>query len=105
MGNSIIIVVLVKLEICGYNNSALKNNKENNSSNVENTFEEAEQTCEACGGKLKPEKINLEEFENGKLYLMENTVAYICGDCGETWIPEPILKEFEKMIDTAKNRK
>lgn len=69
--------------------------------NTEEDFEEGLQFCEACGGMLKPEKVNLEEFENGKLYMMENVLAYICALCGEMWVPEPILNEFEKMIETT----
>ena len=69
---------------------------------LEETLEEETESCQACGGTLKPEKVNLEEFEEGKLYLMENVVAYICEECGEMWIPEPIVNEFEKMMETAK---
>ena len=69
---------------------------------MEEVFEEASEFCQACGGVLKAEKVNLEEFENGKLYLMENVVAYICQECGEMWVPEPVLQEFEKMMETAK---
>ncbi|MFA4906144.1 MAG: type II toxin-antitoxin system MqsA family antitoxin [Candidatus Margulisiibacteriota bacterium] len=72
---------------------------------AEEFFEEAEGACEACGGDLKPEKVNLEELEGGKLYLMENVPAMVCEACGEIWVPEPILKEFEKMMDTAKRHK
>lgn len=68
----------------------------------EESLEEESESCQACGGTLKPEKVNLEEFEDGKLYLMENIVAYICEECGEMWIPEPILNEFENMMKTAK---
>lgn len=77
-----------------------KNNDVKNE--MEEAFEEATDVCEACGGPLKAEKINLEEFEGGKLYLLENVVAYICEECGETWVPEPVLKEFENMMQTAK---
>ena len=58
--------------------------------------------CEACGGALELEKVNLEDYQAGKLYLMENVPAYVCQDCGEIWVPEPIMEEFEKMIATAK---
>jgi len=77
-------------------------NDENISSEMEEAFEGGVEFCQACGGALKAEKVNLEEFEGGKLYLMENVVAYICQECGEMWVPEPILNEFEKMMETAK---
>jgi YgiT-type zinc finger domain-containing protein len=60
--------------------------------------------CQACGGSLALEKVNLEDYQGGKLYMMENVPAYVCQECGEIWVPEPLLQEFEKMIDTAKFR-
>lgn len=77
--------------------------KEDLSKEFEAFFSEAEEAkCESCGGELNPEKVNLEEFEKGKLYLMEKVPAFVCQDCGEVWVPEPIMKEFEKMLETAK---
>ncbi|HVN67564.1 MAG TPA: YgiT-type zinc finger protein [Candidatus Sulfotelmatobacter sp.] len=66
-------------------------------------LEEAEEACEACGGELAPEKVNLEDYQGGKLYMMENVPAYVCQECGEIWVPEPQMQEFEKMIETAKH--
>lgn len=60
--------------------------------------------CQVCGGSLELEKVNLEDYQGGKLYMMENVPSYVCQECGEIWVPEPLLKEFEKMIDTAKFR-
>ncbi len=76
----------------------------NNANQFEEDSEEAKRSCEVCGGELKVEKVNLEEFEGGKLYLMENVSAFVCQECGEIWVPEPALKEFEIMINTAKSR-
>jgi YgiT-type zinc finger domain-containing protein len=61
------------------------------------------QFCEECGGTLRPNKIKLEEFEGGKLYVIEDVPVMECESCGEVWVPEPIIKEFESMIDTAKD--
>ncbi|OGC11217.1 hypothetical protein A3K48_01665 [candidate division WOR-1 bacterium RIFOXYA12_FULL_52_29] len=60
--------------------------------------------CQACGGPLKFEKVNLEDYQGGKLYMMEGVPAYVCQTCGENWIPEPIMEEFENMIEAAKQR-
>ncbi|MEA3494155.1 MAG: YgiT-type zinc finger protein [Candidatus Margulisiibacteriota bacterium] len=62
------------------------------------------QECQSCGGLLSLEKVNLEDYQDGKLYLMENVPAYVCQECGEVWVPEPVMNEFEKMIATAKHR-
>lgn len=61
--------------------------------------------CQACGGFLSLEKVNLEDYQGGKLYLMESVPAYVCQECGEVWVPEPIMQEFERMIYTAKKKK
>lgn len=66
--------------------------------------EEIEKQCEACGGELNLEKVNLEDYQGGKLYIMENVEAYVCQECGEIWVPEPLMEEFEKMIETAKHK-
>ncbi|MDD5594341.1 MAG: YgiT-type zinc finger protein [Candidatus Margulisbacteria bacterium] len=65
---------------------------------------EAEEECAACGGHLELEKVNLEDYQEGKLYMMEGVPAYVCQDCDEIWVPEPIMAEFEKMIETAKHK-
>jgi len=62
----------------------------------------APEACQECGGQLAFEKVNLEDYQGGKLYLMEKVPAMVCQECGEVWVPEPVMKEFEKMIDTAK---
>ncbi len=67
--------------------------------------ENAPSECQACGGPLSVEKVNLEDYQGGKLYLMEQVPALACQSCGEVWIPEPVMAEFEKMIDIAKHRK
>ena len=66
--------------------------------------DEESTSCMNCGGHAELQKVKLEEYEGGKLYVMEDVPAYVCQECGETWVPEPILIEFEKMITTAKQR-
>jgi len=65
---------------------------------------EEPEACAACGGPLDLEKVNLEDYQGGKLFMMESVPAYVCQECGEIWVPEPIMEEFEKMIETVKNR-
>lgn len=65
---------------------------------------EAQEECGACGGHLELEKVNLEDYQDGKLYMMEGVPAYVCQECDEIWVPEPLMAEFEKMIETAKHK-
>jgi len=67
--------------------------------------QEEAQTCEECGGTLKPNKIRLEEFEGGKLFVIEDAPVMECETCGEIWVPKPIIDEFEQMMDAAKKNK
>ncbi len=67
--------------------------------------QEEAQTCEECGGTLKPNKIRLEEFEGGKLFVIEDAPVMECESCGEVWVPQPIIDEFEQMMDAAKKNK
>lgn len=69
-----------------------------------NLLGEAQEECEACGGHLELEKVNLEDYQGGKLYMMESVPAYVCQECDEIWVPEPLMAEFEKMIETAKRK-
>ncbi len=56
--------------------------------------------CNACGGKLYFDKVSLDHYEDGKLYVIEEVPAFICEECGEVWIPKPVIEELEKMIVT-----
>lgn len=67
--------------------------------------QEESQYCEECGGTLKPNKIRLEEFENGKLYVIEDAPVMECESCGEVWVPQPIIEEFEQMMEVSKKSK
>lgn len=66
---------------------------------------EEPQYCEECGGILKPKKTRLEEFEGGKLYVIEDVPIMECEGCGEVWVPEPIIDEFEQMMEASKAKK
>lgn len=61
--------------------------------------------CQVCASPLTLEKVNLEDYQGGKLYMMEGVPAYVCQGCGEVWVPEPIMLEFEKMIELVRHRK
>ena len=51
------------------------------------------------------ERVNLEDYQGGKLYMMEKVPAFVCQNCGEVWVPESIMAEFERMIETVKQKK
>ena len=65
-------------------------------------MDEAPDACGECGGEVKFERVNLEDFEGGKLYVIDDVPAFVCQECGEIWVPKPFLDEFEKMIETVK---
>ena len=61
--------------------------------------------CQACGAPLSLERVNLEDYQGGKLFMMEKVPAFVCEGCGEIWVPEPVMLEFERMIEIVKQRK
>jgi YgiT-type zinc finger domain-containing protein len=79
-------------------------NKDNDLEKYKSLIGEEPEACEACGGPLELEKVNLEDYQGGKLYMMESVPAYVCQECGEVWVPEPLMAEFEKMIVTVKSK-
>jgi len=62
------------------------------------------QSCDECGGTLLPEKIKLEEFEGGKLYVINEAPVMACQSCGAIWVPETIIGELEQMIEVTRRR-
>ena len=54
--------------------------------------------CSACGGKLSFDRVSLDHYEGEKLYIIEDVPAFVCQECGEVWIPKPVIEELEKMI-------
>lgn len=54
--------------------------------------------CSVCGGKLFFDKVSLDHYEGEKLYVIEDVPAFICEECGEIWIPKPVIEELEKMV-------
>jgi len=56
--------------------------------------------CTACQGKLYFDRVSLDHYEGDKLYVIEDVPAFICEECGEVWIPKPVIEELEKMIAT-----
>jgi len=71
----------------------------------ENEEAQEPQYCNECGGTLKPSTMKLEEYEGGKLFVIEDVPVMECENCGEVWVPEPIIEEFEQMMKLAKNKK
>ena len=82
-----------------------KNKKSKDFLRLEKLLKDKSNVCGVCGGETKLETVNLEEFDAGKLYLMENMPALVCRNCGEIWVPQPVIDEFEKMIAVAKARR
>lgn len=67
--------------------------------NLEQVFSELNPgLCNACGGKLFFDRVSLDHYEGEKLYIIEDVPAFVCEECGEVWIPKPVIDELEKMI-------
>lgn len=58
--------------------------------------------CEACGGKLHFQKVTLDTEEGGKVVVLNDVPAMVCGDCGEYWVSPESIAEMESLSDVAK---
>jgi len=59
-------------------------------------------TCPVCGGTVEKGLTNLPvELESGILYIKQ-VPANICSQCGETFIPDDVAEQIEKIVARAK---
>jgi len=54
--------------------------------------------CAICGGKLRPQKITMDRFVEGHLYLFENVLVQVCDQCSEIWIPGSEAERMDQAI-------
>lgn len=56
--------------------------------------------CTLCGGSVSESKVEVEYRHQGKLYIFQNVLAGVCGQCGEKYLPAKVAKEIEHRILT-----
>ncbi len=54
--------------------------------------------CEFCGGQTVKRKVRKQHWLEGRLYLVENVEAEICGECGERYFHATVLDRIDAML-------
>ena len=54
--------------------------------------------CEFCNSETSPKKVRKQHWYRGKLYIVENVDAEVCGECGERYFHATTLDAIDKLI-------
>lgn len=54
--------------------------------------------CHHCGGEIAEQKIRVDFWWEGKLYLLEDVPAGVCKQCGEKYFTAKVSKEMDEMV-------
>ncbi len=54
--------------------------------------------CEYCNGQTAKKKVTKQHWLGGKLYVVENVQAEVCGDCGERYFHATVLDAIDALL-------
>lgn len=54
--------------------------------------------CGYCGGEIDEQKIRVDFWWEGKLYLIEDVPAGICKQCGEKYYTAKVSKGMDELV-------
>lgn len=54
--------------------------------------------CGCCGGEVDEQKIRMDFWWEGKLYLIEDVPAGICQQCGEKYYTAKVSKGLDDLV-------
>jgi YgiT-type zinc finger domain-containing protein len=52
--------------------------------------------CTFCGGEVNPKKIEYDYRRRGRLLIISNVPAGVCGQCGEKYFKPNVLKKMDE---------
>ncbi len=55
-------------------------------------------TCEFCGGATTRKKVRKQHWLRGKLFVVENVEAEVCGECGERYFHAKTLDALDAVL-------
>jgi YgiT-type zinc finger domain-containing protein len=56
-------------------------------------------TCSACGAELEHKKITYTQTIEGKVYIVEDVPAWVCTQCGETYLDPATVDAIQDQIE------
>lgn len=54
--------------------------------------------CHYCGGEIEEKKIRVDFWWEGKLFLIEDTPAGVCKQCGEKYFTARVSKAMDELV-------
>ena len=54
--------------------------------------------CPLCGGRLLDRRITHPQLYQGKIVILENVPAEVCGQCGEVLIRPEVLDRLQELV-------
>ncbi len=59
--------------------------------------------CALCYGGMEKSTVTLPfDMENGDMVVVKHVPAYVCKQCGDSFIEIEIFRELEKIVETAR---
>jgi len=56
--------------------------------------------CEFCGGTTEKRIVKKQHWLKGKLYIVENVKAEVCGQCGEKYFHAKTLDAIDQLLQS-----
>ena len=57
-------------------------------------------TCNVCGGKIKPKRIIYIKEHNGQVIAIDNVPAEVCERCGEEYFSPKVADKIRRIIQS-----
>ena len=54
--------------------------------------------CPLCGGRLQDRRITHPQLYQGKIVILENVPAEVCGQCGEVLLRPEVLERLQDLV-------
>mgnify|MGYP001581923252 CR=1 FL=1 len=55
-------------------------------------------TCNICHGQVEEELTSYTRWLEGRLIVVENVPAWVCGQCGETYYDPDVVEHLQTVI-------
>ena len=56
-------------------------------------------TCSVCRARLERKKITYTQIIEGKVHIVEDVLAWVCDQCGETYLDPATVDAIQEQIE------
>lgn len=57
--------------------------------------------CEYCSGEIRPKKVTVNYFYEGKLVIIKDVPVGVCQECGQRYYAAEILEKLDTMAQNS----